>query len=79
MSGDKVPSRVVSGVARGLCRCKLGHFVPKLVPIFIGFGGIHGPNPYEFIGFGGIHGPNPYEFIGFVLIWASLKPTHHPT
>jgi hypothetical protein len=33
--------------------------------LFVWFGDIHGPNPYEFMGFGDIHGPKPYEFIGF--------------
>ena len=31
----------------------------------IGFGDIHGPEPYKFIGFGAMDGTKPYKFIGF--------------
>ncbi len=33
--------------------------------MFLTFGDIHGPKPYEFLGFGDIHGPNACEFMGF--------------
>jgi hypothetical protein len=37
----------------------------RISPVLLGFGDIHGPQPYKFIGFGDIHGPKPYKFIGF--------------
>jgi hypothetical protein len=40
--------------------------------VFVWFGDIHGPKPYEFTGFGDIHGTKPYEFIGFGDVHTSV-------